>query len=391
MNISNTANPNLDQPLDPALLSDYPGPIAADIPPANLDDPAAARSDWLRVPAASPNSAARQAAAERQAVLTKPPGSLGMLETVAVRLAALQGTPHPHLERVWITIFAGDHGVAAEGVSAFPQAVTIEMIRNFARGGAAICVAARAIGAELEIINLGTALTLEPEAGVKDQILGPGTANFTLEPAMTEHQLAQALGAGRHAAERARLADCQLFIGGEMGIANTTAAAALGCALLSASPADLAGPGTGLDQRGIAHKAAVIQRALDHHAGHLASPLEALRRLGGFEIAALTGAYLASAHMGLPVLVDGFISSVAALVATRLQPDAADWMFFGHASAEPGHTAIVAALGVTPLLDLGMRLGEGSGAAAAVPLLRLACALHNEMATFAEAQVSTRL
>ena len=351
----------------------------------------ATRGDWLKVPAASPHAAARQAAAERQAVLTKPPGSLGMLETVAVRLAGLQGTPHPHLDRVWITIFAGDHGVAAEGVSAFPQAVTVEMIRNFARGGAAICVAARALGAELEIINLGTALTLEPEAGVKDQILGPGTANFTQEPAMTEHQLAQALGAGRHAAERARLADCQLFIGGEMGIANTTAAAALGCALLTASPADLAGPGTGLDQRGIAHKAAVIQRALDHHAGHLASPLEALRRLGGFEIAALTGAYLASAHMGLPVLVDGFISSVAALVATRLQPDAADWMFFGHASAEPGHAAIIATLGVTPLLDLGMRLGEGSGAAAAVPLLRLACALHNEMATFAEAQVSTSL
>ncbi len=391
MNISNTANPNLDQPLDPALLADDADSLAAGASPDFPDDPMATRGDWLKVPAASPHAAARQAAAERQVVLTKPPGSLGMLETIAVRLAGLQGTPHPHLDRIWITIFAGDHGVAAEGVSAFPQAVTVEMIRNFARGGAAICVAARALGAELEIINLGTALTLEPEAGVKDQILGPGTANFTQEPAMTEHQLAQALGAGRHAAERARLADCQLFIGGEMGIANTTSAAALACALLNANPLALAGPGTGLDQRGVDHKAAVIQRALDHHAGHLASPLEALRRLGGFEIAALTGAYLASAHMGLPVLVDGFISSIAALVATHIQPNAADWMFFGHASAEPGHAAVIAALGVTPLLDLGMRLGEGSGAAAAVPLLRLACALHNEMATFAEAQVSTRL
>ena len=208
---------------------------------------------------------------------------------------------------------------------------------------------------------------------------------------MTEHQLALALGAGRHAAERARLADCQIFIGGEMGIANTTAAAALACALLDASPPTLAGPGTGLNPRGVAHKAAVIQRALDHHAGNLASPLEALRRLGGFEIAALTGAYLAAAHMGLPVLVDGFISSVAALVATRIQPDVADWFFYGHASAEPGHAAVIQALEATPLLDLGLRLGEGSGAAVAVPLLRLACALHNEMATFAEAQVSTRL
>ena len=396
-------NPNFDPGSEPPSPLAYPDAFAAGRPPAFPDalpgafpnafpdELAATRSDWLRVPAATPNAAARQAAEDRQAVLTKPPGSLGLLETVAVRLAALQGTPHPHLDRVWITIFAGDHGVAAEGVSAFPQAVTVEMIRNFARGGAAICVAARALEAELEIINLGTALTLEPEAGVKDQILGPGTANFTQEPAMTEHQLALALGAGRHAAERARLADCQLFIGGEMGIANTTAAAALACALLEASPTTLAGPGTGLDPRGVAHKAAVIQRALDHHAGSLASPLEALRRLGGFEIAALTGAYLAAAHMGLPVLVDGFISSVAALVATRIQPDVADWFFYGHASAEPGHAAVIQALAATPLLDLGLRLGEGSGAAVAVPLLRLACALHNEMATFAEAQVSTHL
>ncbi|MFZ1535929.1 MAG: nicotinate-nucleotide--dimethylbenzimidazole phosphoribosyltransferase, partial [Chromatiaceae bacterium] len=152
-----------------------------------------------------------------------------------------------------------------------------------------------------------------------------------------------------------------------------------------------AGPGTGLDREGVAHKATVIQRALDHHAPHLVSPLEALRRLGGFEIAALTGAYLACGHMGLSVLVDGFITTVAALVATRIQAEVADWLFFAHASAEPGHAAILAALGAQPLLDLGMRLGEGSGAAIALPLLRLACALHNEMATFAEAQVSTQI
>lgn len=208
---------------------------------------------------------------------------------------------------------------------------------------------------------------------------------------MTEHQLYRALGAGRHAAERARLADGQVFIGGEMGIANTTAATALACALLGASPPALTGPGTGLDRSGVAHKASVIQRALDRHADALASPLEILRRLGGFEIAALTGAYLACGHMGVPVLVDGFISSVAALVATRLQPGTAQWLLYSHASAEPGHAAVLAALQAQPLLDLDMRLGEGSGAAIAIPLLRLACALHNDMATFAEAQVSTQL
>lgn len=349
------------------------------------------RIAWLGVPAAGLDLDAQRAAQNRQATLTKPPGALGRLEEIAIRLAALQGTPHPSLDRVRITVFAGDHGVAAEGVSAFPQAVTAEMIKNFAQGGAAICVAARSLGVELEIINLGTARDPGPLAGVKDLALGPGTANLAIAPAMTDHQVSRALSVGRHAAERARLENCQLFIGGEMGIANTTAATALACALLDAEPAALAGPGTGLDRKGVAHKATVIQGALDLHGPHLSSPLEALRRLGGFEIAALTGAYLACGHMGLSVLVDGFITTVAALVATRIQAEVADWLFFAHASAEPGHAAILAALGAQPLLDLGMRLGEGSGAAIALPLLRLACALHNEMATFAEAQVSTQI
>jgi nicotinate-nucleotide--dimethylbenzimidazole phosphoribosyltransferase len=196
--------------------------------------------------------------------------------------------------------------------------------------------------------------------------------------------------AGRHRAERAKLAGAQLFIGGEMGIGNTTAAAALACALLDARPEALAGPGTGLDGTGVSRKVEVIRRALTHHGDLRERPLEALRCLGGFEIAALTGAYMACAHMGLPVLVDGFITSVAALVASRLCTGASEWMLFSHASAEPGHRAVLQALEAEPLLDLGMRLGEGSGAATAVPLLRLACALHNEMATFAEAGVSEK-
>lgn len=344
--------------------------------------------EWLNVPAALPNADARQAAEARQAALTKPPGALGRLEEVAIRLAALQSTERPGVDRVHIAVFAGDHGVAAEGVSAFPQAVTAEMVKNFARGGAAISVAARSLGAELEVINLGTVFDTGPLDGVKHYALGPGTANFTREPAMTEHQFACALAAGRHAAERARLKDCQLFIGGEMGIANTTAASALACALLDAPPSRLAGPGAGLDAQGVARKIEVIRRALERHREHHGTPVEALRRLGGFEIAALAGSYMACAHMGLPVLVDGFISSTAALAAARLCPGAESWFLFSHTSAEPGHRTVLDALGARPLLDLGMRLGEGSGAAVAVPLLRMACALHNGMATFAEAGVS---
>lgn len=346
--------------------------------------------DWLDVPPATPDPEAQHAAEARQQILTKPPGALGRLEATAVRLAALQGTATPGMQRVHITVFAADHGVAAEGVSAFPQAVTGEMVRNFARGGAAISVLARALDARLEVINLGTANDIDEIENVLHLHLGPGTANFIHQAAMTEQQLALALGAGRHSAERARLAGAQLYIGGEMGIGNTTAAAALACALLDAPPALLAGPGTGLDARGVARKAAVIQGALERHRVHIASPLEALRRLGGFEIAALAGAYLACAKMGVPVLVDGFIATAAALAAERLCPGSAAWFLFAHTSAEPGHCAMLSALRAQPLLGLGLRLGEGSGAAIAVPLLRMACALHNEMATFAEAGVSEK-
>ncbi len=345
-------------------------------------------ADWLNVPAAPLSDAARRAAEERQGQLTKPPGALGRLESLAIQLAAMQGSPRPRIEQVRIAVFAADHGVAAEGVSAFPQSVTVEMVRNFARGGAAISVLAREIGATLEVMNLGTVNDPGPLDGVLHQPLGAGTANFTHDAAMSEEQLVRALHIGRHSAERARLAGAQLYIGGEMGIGNTTSAAALACALLEAAPEALAGPGTGLDAAGVGRKAEVIRRALARHNGSLADPLEALRRLGGFEIAALTGGYIACAQMGLPVLVDGFIATVAALAAVRRSPAAGDWFFYSHASAEPGHARMLAALEARPLLDLGMRLGEGSGAAVAVPLLRLACALHNGMATFAEAGVS---
>lgn len=343
---------------------------------------------WLDEPAGTPDEHTRAAALARQAALTKPAGALGELEQLAVRLAALQATACPSVERVRIVVFAADHGVAEEGVSAFPQAVTVEMVRNFARGGAAVSVLSRVLGATLEVVNVGTARDPGPLPGVIDRRIAPGTANFRHAPAMTETQLADALAAGAEAAERAQHGGAQLFIGGEMGIANTTSAAAVACVMLGRPAVALAGPGTGLDAAGVARKAAVIDAALALHRASLGEPLATLRCLGGFEIAALVGAYVRCAQIGLPVLVDGFISAVAALCALRLRPDAAPWFFYGHNSAEPGHRHVMEALGAQPLLHLGLRLGEGSGAAVAVPLLRLACALHNEMATFAEAGVS---
>jgi len=345
---------------------------------------------WLDEEPKPLNSQATAAARARQGELTKPPGALGDLETLAISFAGWQGRVQPSIERVHISVFAADHGVTEEGVSAFPAAVTAEMIRNFVRGGAAISVLARALNATLEVINLGT-VGQAVIAGAHDVALGPGTANFVNGPAMTDAQLDGALEAGRQSAERALAGGAQLYIGGDMGIGNTTAAAALACALLSARPEALAGPGTGLDERGVARKATVIRRALDKHSGHLQTPRDALQRLGGFEVAALVGAYLRCAQLGLPALIDGFIAGAAALTASRMRAGAKGWWLFAHRSKEPGHAAILTALEARPLLDLGLRLGESSGAAVAVPLLRLACQLHAGMATFAEAGVSGKL
>ncbi|MGZ8256775.1 MAG: nicotinate-nucleotide--dimethylbenzimidazole phosphoribosyltransferase [Gallionella sp.] len=355
------------------------------------------QQNWLTHPAAALNETARMSALNRQAQLTKPPGALGKLEDIAVQFAAFQGVEKPNLQHIHISIFAADHGVAEENVSLFPQAVTAEMVRNFARGGAAISVLAQHLKADLEVINLGTVSPVEPLKNVRDERIGAGTANFAKTAAMTQSQCQQALQAGRNAVLRAQQNGAQLFIGGEMGIANTTSASAIACALLGEAPQNLAGRGTGLDAAGVSHKVQVIAAALALHY-LLPSPSgrgaggegaqEVLRCLGGFEIAGLTGAYIAAAQQGLPVLVDGFISTVAALVAVRINPSVREWMLFAHTSAEAGHVRVLAALDAQPLLQLGMRLGEGSGAAVAVPLIQLACTLHSDMATFAEAGVS---
>ncbi|WFP49140.1 nicotinate-nucleotide--dimethylbenzimidazole phosphoribosyltransferase [Methylomonas sp. EFPC3] len=343
--------------------------------------------NWIFEPIAAPAADYCLQAQQRQQQLTKPPGSLGVLEDCAARLAAMQRSPAPGIDRIHISVFAADHGIAAEGVSAFPQAVTAEMVKNFAAGGAAVNVLARHIGADFEVVDTGL---LQPVAlpNVIADRAGSGTANFVESPAMTAAQLEFALAAGRRAVARALSNGAQLFVGGEMGIANTTSASALAAACLGLPAVEITGAGTGLLPEQIGRKAAVIEAALQRHRPLLDTPFAILQTLGGFEIAALAGAYIAAAQQGLPVLVDGFISSVAALLAARLNLGCTAWFFFGHCSAEMGHGRVLQALQARPLLTMDMRLGEGSGAALAVPILQMACRLHNEMATFAEAGVS---
>jgi nicotinate-nucleotide--dimethylbenzimidazole phosphoribosyltransferase len=344
---------------------------------------------WWLAPARETDEDSREQALARQQQLTKPTGSLGQLEAVAVQLAGLQGRVKPSVGKVWVAIFAGDHGVVAEGVSAYPQAVTGQMLHNFIMGGAAISVLARQLSAQLDVVDLGTVSPLNLP-GVRHLNLGAGTANFAKGPAMTQAQLEAALAGGRDSVLRAQAVGTELFIGGEMGIGNTTAASAVACSLLNCPAPLLVGPGTGLDSQGIHHKAKVIEQALQLHAEQTGDALGSLRALGGFEMAALVGAYLACAQEGIAVLVDGFICTVAALVAVRINPSCRPWLFFGHRGAEPGHRHVLETLQAEPLLELGLRLGEGSGAALAAPLLRLACELHNGMATFAEAAVADR-
>ncbi len=346
-------------------------------------------NSWWLAPAQAINIPVREEALARQQQLTKPTGSLGQLERVAVQLAGLQGRVKPKADALWIAIFAGDHGVVAEGVSAYPQEVTGQMLHNFVTGGAAISVLAQQLSAQLDVVDLGTIAPLDLP-GVRHLRIGAGTANFAQGPAMTQEQGLLALQAGRDSVLRAKAVGSELFVGGEMGIGNTAAASAVACSLLECAAQLLVGPGTGLNAAGIAHKIEVIEHALTLHAEHAGDPLQSLFSLGGFEIAALAGAYLACAQEGIAVLVDGFICSVAALVAVRLNPSCRDWMLFGHRGAEPGHRYLLETLQAEPLLDLGLRLGEGSGAALAVPLVRLACQLHNGMATFAEAAVADR-
>ena len=333
------------------------------------------------------NQAGADEAAERQNILTKPPGSLGKTEQLAIYLAGLRQDGKPEVKKPEIVIFAGDHGVVAQGVSAFPQEVTVEMLRNFVDGGAAISVLAEENQAGLSVVNCGT-VSPAGFSGVIDRRIAPGTGDISVTPAMTEEQCENALAVGAEMVMAAKERGTDLFIAGEMGIGNTTPASALGCALTGTPVSDMTGRGTGIDDTALERKQRIIQTSLERVASSDNDPYRILCELGGFEIAAMCGAYIKCAQTGIPALVDGFITTSAALVACRLNPEVRNWLLFSHRSEEPGHNHMLKALDADPLLSLNLRLGEGSGAALTLPLLRQACALHNRMATFAEASVS---
>jgi len=317
----------------------------------------------------APDEAAIAAARARQAQLTKPSGSLGRLEDVAVFLAGWQGRERPALEQCRAVIFAGNHGVAAQGVSLFPPEVTVQMVANFAAGGAAINALSAAAGLDLHVVPLD---------------LDRPTCDFTQAPAMSEAECLAALSAGADMVEPG----LDLFVPGEMGIGNTTPAAALCARAFGGTVADWVGPGTGLDTSGVARKVAVIDAALAFHDQSPRTPFETLRRLGGREIAAMAGAILRARQLRVPVVLDGFICGAAIAPLAAAVPAITDHCIAGHCSAEPGHMRLLERLGLEPLLHLGMRLGEGSGAAVAVQILRSALTAHNQMATFAEAGVA---
>lgn len=314
---------------------------------------------------------AAQAALARQDTLTKPKGSLGRLEDIAAWLARWQGRAMPRLDKVQVVVFAGSHGVTAQGVSAFPPEVTQQMVANFSAGGAAINQLSREADARLSVVAL--------------EVERP-TCDFTQTVAMDEADFLKAVSAGYEAVE----ADADLACFGEMGIGNTTTAAALAAALFGGEPAKWVGRGTGVDDAGLKRKADAISRGLALHAGALGDPLRAAAALGGRELAAIMGATLAARHKRVPVLLDGFVCSAAAAPLQKLDPTGLAHALAGHVSAEAGHRGLLEAMGLSPLLDLGMRLGEGSGACLAVNVVRSALACHAGMASFAEAGVSEK-
>ena len=318
--------------------------------------------------------------------LTKPPGSGGRLESLVTQLATMTGAELPVVTPPGVVVFAADHGVAEEGVSAFPSEVTAQMVANFAAGGAAINVFARQIGARLEVVDVGVKGAVVSE-GVVHAKVRPGTANFAREDAMSLIEVERAIEVGIESAARSHAAGCRCLIVGEMGIANTTASSAL-LAAISGQPAiRLVGQGTGIAPAGLVHKAEVIEAALIARRADPAQPLDLLAKLGGLEIAAMMGAYLGAAARRMPILIDGFIATVAALLGCRLAPELRGYLVFGHRSCEPGHDVALALLDAEPLLDLRMRLGEGTGAALAFPLLEAACRMLSEMATFDSASI----
>jgi len=334
------------------------------------------------------DEAAMAEAQARQAQLTKPPGSLGRLESLSVQLAGITGQAQPQVERKVVIVLAGDHGVVAEGVSAYPSDVTAQMVLNFVRGGAAINVLARQAGAQVIVADVGIAADLPPHLDVLDYKIARGTANFVQGPAMSRQQAARAIQAGVEIVADQIDQGLDLVATGEMGIGNTTPASAITAVYTGLPVAEVTGRGTGVDDEGLARKVEVIERALARHQPDPGDPLGVLAAVGGFEIGAIAGVCLGAASRRVPAVVDGFISAAGALIAAALCPAVRPYLIASHLSVERGHRALWRALGLTPLLDLDLRLGEGTGAVLAMHLVDAACRILSEMATFADAGVS---
>jgi nicotinate-nucleotide--dimethylbenzimidazole phosphoribosyltransferase len=342
------------------------------------------------------NAAAMTAAAIHLDQLTKPPGSLGRLESLAIQLAGITGDWAPRFERRAIVVMAADHGVARRGVSAYPREVTAQMVANFVAGGAAINVLGRAVHAEVVVVDVGVAGPIPPPgpggSGAGGRLLArrlrPGTDDLSVGPAMSRGEAEAAMRVGLAVAAQLALDGIDLLAVGEMGIGNTTAASAIVASMTGRPPAEVTGRGTGIDVDVWTRKVAIIEHALELHRPDPSDPVGVLATVGGLEIAALVGLMIGAASHAIPVILDGFITGAAALVAAALCPGLSARLLAGHRSVEPGHRAALDQLGLVPLLDLDLRLGEGSGAALAIPIIDAACRLRDEMATFSSASIS---
>ncbi|MEX0762890.1 MAG: nicotinate-nucleotide--dimethylbenzimidazole phosphoribosyltransferase [Dehalococcoidia bacterium] len=346
-------------------------PIHFDIPPLDTE-----ASDLAR---------------QRQNTLTKPAGSLGLLEDIACRMAAIQGTPRPQIGQQWVVVAAADHGVAAEGVSAYPAEVTAQMVANFLSGGAAVSVLARCADARLAIVDAGIAGDVPGDtSALRRMSLGKGTHNMARGPAMSPEQAEQAIVQGAELARELAGNGAKIIAIGEMGIANTTAASAITSVITVRPPGDVTGRGTGIDNSGLARKIGVIMRALTVNRPDRMDAMNVLASVGGFEIGLLAGVMLGAAEQRVAVVLDGFISTAAGLIAHGIDPRVLDYTFASHLSVEPGHALALSHMGLRTILDLEMRLGEGTGAVMGMQIIHNAVSLHNEMATFEEALVSQR-
>jgi nicotinate-nucleotide--dimethylbenzimidazole phosphoribosyltransferase len=337
------------------------------------------------------DEAAMAAARARQDQLTKPLGSLGRLEELSIQLAGIFGEANPAIRRKTVILAAGDHGVVAEGVSAYPQDVTPAMVMNFLGGGAAINVLATHAGADIVVLDAGVAADLPEHPSLRSVKIGRGTDNIAVGPAMTREQAIQCLETGIQVCQEMITAGADLIACGDMGIGNTTPSSAITSVITGASTEVTTGRGTGLDDAGLAHKAAVVQKAIDVNKPDPKDGLDILMKVGGFEIGVLAGVFLGAAARHRPVVVDGFISGAAALIAHAIAPEAANRFIASHRSVEPGHRLELSHMGLEPLLELGMRLGEGSGATLSMHLIEAAAKCLTDMTTFAEAGVSEKI